>query len=384
MTTAEGSGPKIVLTGGGTGGHVYPALAVAGAVRKLAPQSEILYIGGDRVEARAAPAAGLPFRAISVHGLAGSVSLGQRLRSLAELAVGLPLVQSLRILRGFGANVVLGTGGYVSGPVLLGARLAGVPSAALDGNRVPGHTSKIVSRLVDVMAVAHPEMERFFAARVRRGARVEMTGLPVRPEIVATSREEGASALGLDSSLRTVLVFGGSLGSRRMNEALTGALQGLADKDWAGDIQVLHVTGRRFSVPEQESKGLAVRYRAVPYLEERYASALAAADLVISRAGAGTVAEVTARGLPAVLSPWSEASTGEQAFNAEPLRQAGAAVVIPDAELTPERLAEVLIELLSDPARLKRMADASKRLGRPGAAERVAELVLELAARGRG
>lgn len=159
MPAHNSSAPRVVLTGGGTGGHVYPALAVAEAISQIAPKAQLLYVGGDRMEARTVPAAGLPFRRISVHGLAGrGVSLGRRLRSLVELALGLPLIQSLLILRSFGPDVVLGTGGYVSGPVLVAARLMGVPSAALDGNRVPGHTSRIVARLVDVMLVAHDEL----------------------------------------------------------------------------------------------------------------------------------------------------------------------------------------------------------------------------------
>jgi len=381
MTTVESSAPKIVLTGGGTGGHVYPALAVAAAIEDLAPGSELLYIGGDRIEARAVPEAGVPFRSISVHGLAGGMPMGRRVRSLVELAMGIPLIQSVGILRGFRPDVVVGTGGYVSGPVLLAARLMGVPSAALDGNRVPGHTSKIVSKLVDVMAVAHPEMAEFFEGRLRKGARVEVTGLPVRREVVALSREEGAGALGLDPARLTLVIFGGSLGSRRVNEAAAGALDELGKVEGLAGLQVVHVTGERYAGAAEESRWPSLSYRAMAYAGPE---ALAAADVVVSRAGASTVAEIAARGLAAVLVPWAAASTGEQVMNAEPLERAGGAVVIGDGELTAERLADVLAEILTDAARLKRMADASKTLGRPKAAERVAEIALELAAKGRG
>jgi len=381
MTTVESPGPKIVLTGGGTGGHVYPALAVAAAIERLSPGSELLYIGGDRIEARVVPEAGISFRSISVHGLAGGAPLGRRLRSLVELAIGLPLIQSFRILRAFRPDVVVGTGGYVSGPVLLAARMMGLPSAALLGDRVPGHTSKIVSRLVDVMAVAHPEMAEFFAERVRKGARVEVTGLPVRREVVALSREEGAGALGLDPARLTLVILGGSLGSRRVNEAAAGALDGLAKVEGLAGLQVVHVTGERYAATAGRDRWPSLGYRALAYAGPE---ALAVADVVVSRAGASTVAEIAARGLAAVLVPWAEASTGEQAMNAEPLGRAGGAVVIGDGELTAERLGDVLTELLTDRALLQRMADASKGLGRPGAAERVAELALELAARGRG
>lgn len=372
------TGPRVVLTGGGTGGHVYPALAVAEAIKKRSPGAEILYVGGDRIEAKAVPAAGLPFRGISVHGLARGVSASKRLLSLAELAICLPLIQSLLVLRSFRPQVVIGTGGYVSGPVLLAARMRGIPCMALDGNRTPGWTSRAVARLVDVMAVAHPEMAEFFAVRRRRGSRVEVTGLPIRAEVVSCSREAGAAAFGFDPGRMTVVALGGSLGSQRINEAFAGATARLLQEERFCDLQVLHVTGRRFfeRARPAESGG---RVRLLPYLEPHYAEALAAADLLVARAGASTVAEVTARGLPAVLIPWAQASTGEQALNAEPLARAGAAVVIPDAELSAQRLADVLGELLSDPGRLARMAEASRSLGRPKAAEAVAKVALELA-----
>ncbi len=382
MHALRSSDPRIVLAGGGTGGHVYPALAVAEAIRRIRPDSHLLYIGGDRMESKTVPAAGLPFRQISVHGLAGrGLSPARRLRTMAELGTGLPLFQSARILRGFHPHAVLGTGGYVSGPVLLAARLLGVPSAALDGNRVPGHTTRIIARLVDLMAVAHREVAGYFSARVRRGARVEVTGLPVRAEIITTSREAGAAALGLDPSRLTVLIFGGSLGSQRINRAAVEALQVLRSATDSPELQVLHVTGERFTAPECGGGTDRLCYRAVSYLGADYGAALAAADLVVSRAGAGTVAEITARGLPAILIPWAEAATGEQARNAEPLRQAGAAIVVPDAMLTGERLAGALASVLGCRSKLGQMAAASKRLGHPGAAERVAELLLELAYR---
>jgi UDP-N-acetylglucosamine--N-acetylmuramyl-(pentapeptide) pyrophosphoryl-undecaprenol N-acetylglucosamine transferase len=385
-------GPKVILTGGGTGGHVYPALAVASAIGQLRPQADLLYIGGDRLEAKVIPAAGLAFRQIAVHGIAGDMPLGKRLRALIELAAWVPLFQSLGVLRAFRPDVVIGTGGYVSGPVLLAAMLMRIPKVALDGNRVPGWTSRLVARFADVVAVAHPEMASFFAARIRKGARIEVTGLPIRADIMLATREQGARALGLDPARTTVLLFGGSLGSRRLNEALRGALRHIAATGAPPGLQVLHVVGTRYADRDEEAPQATlapqatvalegISYRQLPYLEPHYADALAAADLIISRAGASTVAELTARGLPAILSPWSLASTGEQALNAEPLGRAGAAVVIPDQELTADRLAQTLLELLNDRPRLARMADAARAMGRPEAAEAVARIALELAER---
>lgn len=386
MAAAPIQVPRVVLAGGGTGGHVYPALAVAAALRAQRPQTQFLFVGGDRLEARLVPAAGLRFHAISVHGLAGRglSDMPRRLRSLVELALGLPLLQSLAALRRFRPHVVIGTGGYVSGPVLLAAYLLRIPCLALDGNRTPGWTSRALASIVDAIAVAHPEAARLLAPRLRRGAHVFVTGLPVRPEVAALTREASAAALALDPALTTLLALGGSLGSQRMNDALVGALAILSRRSrWVETIQVLHVTGERYAAGRSEpgAGGLPRGYRAVAYPGPQYLQFLAAADLIVSRAGAGTVAEVTARGLPAVLIPWSGAATGEQVLNAEPLERAGAAVIIPDRELTPERLAQVLEELLQDEGKRARMARASRELGRPRAAEQVAGMALALAER---
>jgi UDP-N-acetylglucosamine--N-acetylmuramyl-(pentapeptide) pyrophosphoryl-undecaprenol N-acetylglucosamine transferase len=275
---------------------------------------------------------------------------------------------------------VVATGGYVSGPVVLAARLLGIPSLALEGNRTPGWTSRIVAHLVDAVAVAHPEMREFFSRRLRAGAEAYLTGLPLREEIATLDRSEGARAVGLDPSLTTLLVLGGSLGSQRINEALLDAFDEMRTQRVPTDeLQVLHVTGERYFASGEKDRDLPPRYRSLPYLDENYANALAAADIVVSRAGAGTVAEITARGVAAILIPWSQATTGEQALNAEPLAGAGAAVVIADRDLTPDRLATALAELLQSDEKRSQMAAASRRLGRPHAAERVAELALGLA-----
>jgi len=380
-------GPRFVLVGGGTGGHVYPALAVAEELSRLTPGANLLFIGGDRLEAKVVPAAGLRFRAISVHGLAGRglSAWAGRVRSMAELAIGLPLWQSLLILRGFRPQAVIGTGGYVSGPVILAARVMGIPSLAVEGNRTPGLTSRIVSHMVKVMAVGWPDLAPFFEERVRGGARVVVTGMPVRSALLELTREQGAGALGFDPARPIVLVLGGSLGSQRINEALVGALKILENADArTRDVQVLHMVGpqRSAGVSEQDMRATVPGYRAVPYLAEHYPHALAAADLAVARAGASTVAELIARRLPSILIPWAAASTGEQARNAEPLARTGAAVVIPDSQLTAPRLAQTLSELLWDADRRARMSHAASLLGRADAAARVAELAVELAGEG--
>jgi UDP-N-acetylglucosamine--N-acetylmuramyl-(pentapeptide) pyrophosphoryl-undecaprenol N-acetylglucosamine transferase len=195
------------------------------------------------------------------------------------------------------------------------------------------------------------------------------------------TREEGARALGFDPALRTLVIIGGSLGSRKINEAVAGALRIMNGGGRLREVQILHATGRQKSetLSADEIRLVAPRYKLLPYLDAEYPAALAAADLVVARAGASTVAEISARGLPAILIPWARATTGEQSLNAEPFGKVGAAVIIRDADLTPAALAKALEDLLWDDQKRARMARASKLLGKPRAAEAVAKIALELA-----
>jgi UDP-N-acetylglucosamine--N-acetylmuramyl-(pentapeptide) pyrophosphoryl-undecaprenol N-acetylglucosamine transferase len=375
----------VIIAAGGTGGHLYPGLAIAQGLREKFPAARILFIGTNRIEARKVPQAGFAFKAITVHGLAGGGwrAMPRKLRSLVELALGLPVCQSLALLRRFRPDVVVGTGGYVSGPVILAARIWRTPSLVVEGDRRPGLSSRALAFLADAAAVASEECARAFRARQGRRAWVEVVGDPIRPAILAARREEAIPALGLEEGRRTLLALGGSLGSLALNAALTGSLRRLAGEGWLRrEVQVLHLTGRDPAPAAfvEEARELGLRYQAREYLDEMHL-AYAAADLVLSRAGAATVAELTGRGLPALLVPWSGASHGEQAENASALVSAGAARVIGDRELSAERLAAELRRLLTDPAELARMAQRSKALGHPAATERVIEMILALAAR---
>ena len=384
--TGESGVLRVALCGGGTGGHVYPALAVAEALTRKRSNVQLLYIGGDRLESRIVPAAGIPFRRILVHGLTGRgfSRFCTRIQSAVELLLCIPLIQSMLILRRFRADVVAGTGGYATGPVLLAAHLLGLPSLTLEGNRTPGLTSRLVCRMVDVIAVGWSDQARRFRHLARSDARIIATGLPVRRDLLLMSREEGAAAFGFDPNLVTLVMIGGSLGSLKMNEALVGALRQIGEFDSRLKlVQVLHVTGdrRRYQVvlPAEEAEEICPHYRRLPYLDVKYPHALAAADLVITRAGASTIAEIAARGLPAIVIPWSAATTGEQARNVEPLRDTGAATVIADDELSADYLASVLRALLWNRDKLQEMAQAARLLGKPNAADEVAGLTLELA-----
>lgn len=357
------------MTGGGTGGHLYPALAVADAVRMLAPGLDILFVGTpDRLEARVVPEAGYRFHAIAARGLSR-----RPLEALAALVQLAGAVAKARALLGRERpRAVLGTGGYVSAPVLLAARLAGIPVLLQEQNVVPGKVNQWIARWAAVVATSFPGSERFFARR-----ELALLGNPIRTAQFDLSPVAAREALGLAPHGRLLLVTGGSQGARRINEAVAGLLpQILAHADWT----VLHVAGPgNLEALKAQVGELAnhPRYRLVGYLEQMPA-AIVASDLVISRAGATTLAELTAVGRPMLLVPYPHAG-GHQRLNAEAIVNAGAGIELEDAALTPERLGEALLPLMADGERLAAMAAASRSQGRPRAAEDLAERLLVVA-----
>jgi len=377
----------VLMAAGGTGGHVYPAIAVAKHLREVQPDSQVLFVGTrERLEARAVPAAGFPLAVIRVKGLAGRQSLLQRVASIAWLAAGLPLWQSLAILLRFRPHVVVGMGGFASGPVILAARLTGIPTLAVEQNEIPGFTTRIIAKMVSAAAVvSEPCRQRYLRLLGKRASKVSVrvVGNPVRAEILSATREDGARALGLDVNRTILLAVGGSIGSLPVNRAFAGALELLAKKPgFANSVDVLHITGRQniaFLDPARAEE-FGLRYHVRDYLDDIH-NALAAADLVVTRAGGTALAEITARGLPAIVIPWAGAADGHQEQNALRLAKAGAAVMIRDAELSPERLADDLWRLLSDEHARKRVAERSKSLGRPDAAAHIVAMIEQLARR---
>jgi UDP-N-acetylglucosamine--N-acetylmuramyl-(pentapeptide) pyrophosphoryl-undecaprenol N-acetylglucosamine transferase len=289
---------RVLFTGGGTGGHLMPALAIAQTLRQEHPDAEVLFIGtADRIEAVKVPAAGFAFRAISVHGLAGRWTLAglmHRLRAVLEIITALPVWQSLGILSDFRPDVVVGTGGYVCGPVLLAARMLRVKSVLVEQNEEVGYTSRLTARLVQVAAVISEASGAGFRAR---GVRTEVVGNPVRPAVLNATREEGLAALGLEPDRLTLAIIGGSLGSTPVNAAASGALKVLAAEHWFRDgWQVVHVTGagRGGELVSEEARALRLTYTAIPFLDNIH-DVLAASDVLITRGGGTFLAEIAAR-----------------------------------------------------------------------------------------
>ncbi|HEY8393955.1 MAG TPA: undecaprenyldiphospho-muramoylpentapeptide beta-N-acetylglucosaminyltransferase [Thermaerobacter sp.] len=370
---------RVLLTGGGTGGHIYPALAIASELRRRVPDCELLYAGTrEGLESRIVPRAGLPFVTISARGL-----VRKRPREMAAgmLALVRGLWQASRLIARFDPDVVVGTGGYVAAPVALAAARRGVPVLIQEQNAYPGATNRLLARWAAAVCIPFEEGRRFFPPR----ARIYVTGNPVRPEVLQADSEEARRRLGIPAGARVVLVTGGSRGAERINRAALELAAAVAERP---DTVLLWACGERYH-PQVRAQ-LAARLRAAgagaesdrvrlfPYLDDM-AAAYAVADLYVGRAGATTLAEVTARGLPAVLVPSPNVAHNEQDHNARVLERAGAARVIPDAELTGRRLVETVLALLADREGLRRMASASRGLGRPGALADIVDRVLELA-----
>ena len=357
------------MAGGGTAGHTSPLLATAEALQRLAPGTEVTALGTSRgLETRVVPEAGLPLE------LVPPVPLPRRpgpdlLRVPGRLRAA--VTAALEVLDRVRPDVVVGFGGYVSVPAYLAARRRHVPLVVHEGNALPGIANKLGARLTTHVATSFP------GTPLRHGAYV---GLPVRPMIAGLDRPalrgEGRRAFALDADRPTLLVTGGSQGARRLNDAVAAARPALA----AAGVQVLHVAGPKGAVDVTTAAGEPA-YVVVPYVE-RMDLAYAAADLVVCRAGANTVTEVAAVGLPAVFVPLP-IGNGEQALNARPVVDAGGGLLVEDAALTPEWVAATVPDLLRDPGRLAAMATAAAGTIRRDAAERLARMVLEVAGEGR-
>jgi len=371
---------RLLVTGGGTGGHVYPALAIVGAVREEVPDLDVLYVGTTGgFEADIVPRTGLPFRSIPSGGIVGKRLLG----AFSGAAAALRGVFAARaVIREFRPHVVVGTGGYVSGPVALAARLERVPLVIHESDAFPGLTNRLASRWAAAVGVPFAEAKKYFPAR----APVVVTGNPIRRSVVEMTAEEGRRILRLPDDARLIYIVGGSRGAQVLNQAAAGALPG-----WLAlpGVRVLFVTGTRYhgdTVRVLETSGVLPgeddRLTVIPYLQ-RAEAAFAAAEVVVTRAGASTLAELTARGVPAVIIPSPNVTHNHQDYNAGVLEKAGAARVIRENELSSEVLAKAVSLILEDGELRERMRQAARSIGRPDAASDLARLVLDAARGGR-
>ncbi|WP_167156850.1 UDP-N-acetylglucosamine--N-acetylmuramyl-(pentapeptide) pyrophosphoryl-undecaprenol N-acetylglucosamine transferase [Streptomyces sp. MBT27] len=364
---------SVVIGAGGTGGHIYPGLALAEALRRAVPDAVISFVGTTRgLEGELIPRAG--YRLHTVDMIPFDPSLGAK-RYLLPAALLRSGAQCRAILKAQGAQVAVGMGGYPSAPVIVGAKMAGLPSLIHESNAVPGRANQFAARLTPNIAVAFDRSR----AHLSGGQDALTTGMPIAASLAALDRPalraEARRALGVPPGARLVLVNGGSLGAARLTAAAVGLAERWRDRR---DVHLLIKTGpAQLADTERQLSGLPGA-RAVPYLD-RMDLAYAAADLVVCRAGSATVAELAATGVPAVLVPYPHAPGDHQTHNARVLSDAGAGLLVPDAETTAFRLAGLVEPLLADPARLAAMSGAADPGNHARAADLLAARVLELA-----
>jgi len=359
---------RAILAGGGTGGHVIPALAIAAELKKRY-DAEVLFMGTSRgIENRLVPAAGYPLQLVRV-GALKNVSLTTRLKTAFDLPRA--IWDASRMLNEFAPDVVIGVGGYASGPAMLAAVVKHIPTLAFEPNVVPGFANRVVASFVSAAAVHFEETARYFR-------RAKVTGVPVRYAFFEIPlKREGTP---------TLLVFGGSQGAHAINEAMIRCMPVLQRE--APGIHIIHQTGEReyndalagyenlFAAAPSASAGFT--YEIFKFIEDMPA-AFARADLLVCRSGASTVAEITAAGKPAVFVPFPRAADDHQRVNAEALEKHGAAVVVEESKLEGVWLAETIAALLQDAQRLQTMSSAARELAHPNAAGDIAEMAAKVA-----
>ena len=360
--------PRILIAGGGTGGHVYPAIAIADAVRSIEPDADIVFAGTkDRLEWTAVPKAGYPINAITVSGFQRSLS-PRNLTFPFKLAKG--LVESWTLVGSFKPDVVVGTGGYVSGPVLWSAGVRGRPTLIQEQNAFAGVTNRMLAKRAVRIHVAFDEAIRYFPEE-----KCVVSGNPVRSNLNGAHRTEALDHFGIPHDASVLFVFGGSLGSVILNDALERQFESILEPD---NTFVIWQTGRRH-YNKLATRVEHSRLRLLPYID-RMDAAYAAADLVVARAGAITCSELMVTGRPAILVPAKAVAEDHQTRNAEALSSKGAATLLSEDRL--EQLGETVSALLGDRAGRDAMSRALRELAKPDAAAQIARDVLKLAEEG--
>ncbi len=361
---------KIIISGGGTGGHVFPAIAIADAIKKLRPEADILFVGAKgKLEMEKVPKAGYPIEGLWISGF-------QRSLTWRNLMFPFKLVHSWwrarQIVRRFRPDVAVGVGGYASGPTLNAAGAFGIPTVLQEQNSYPGVTNKILAKKASKICVAYEGMEQFFPKE-----KIVLTGNPVRAEVfkdLGNKREEGLSHFGLDKNKHTIFLFGGSLGARSLNEAMATGTQFLRENP---QVQLLWQCGKFYHEQFKNCETAQLpNVKILPFID-RMDLAYAASDLVIGRAGALSISEMCLVGKPAILVPSPNVAEDHQTRNALALVEKDAALMVKDAEAK-ERLLWTALQVIENVELRKRLSENIKQLAKPNAADEIAKVVLDL------
>lgn len=361
--------PKIIISGGGTGGHVFPAIAIAGAIRSKYPDAQFLFVGANgKIEMDKVPAAGYDIVGLDIRGL-------QRNLSLANLKFPIRLIKSCwkarQIIKKFKPDVAVGVGGYASGPLLFMAAQQGIPCLIQEQNSYPGITNKLLASAAKKICVAYEGMEKYF-----KQSKLLLTGNPVRSEIVKmqVSRTAAFQHFGLSENKKTILIIGGSLGARTLNTSVLKDLNSLVIQD----VQVIWQTGKLYysTIVENVGSKLPSGVRIFEFISNME-MAYSAADIIISRAGAGTISELCLLAKPVILVPSPNVAEDHQTKNAMALVKKSAAVLVTDAAASNE-LINNCIDLLNDESKMKSLGNNISQLAIADAAEKIADEVMKL------
>jgi len=361
---------KVIIAGGGTAGHINPGIAIAKYIREKHPDAEILFIGTKRgMETKLVPYEGFDIKFIRVKGFRRKISL-DTLVTVKELFLGIR--EARQIIRQFKPDIVIGTGGYVCGPVVFVASRMKLPTLIHEQNAFPGVTNRILSRFVDAVAISFKESERYF----KSNEKLVYTGNPVRLEILKADRLSAREKLGIDTKKPLVVVVGGSLGAEKINSTIVEMLR---KRSGQNSFNMIFATGNSQyeKVKEQLQDVKMPNVNVVPYIYDA-ANVYAAADLVVCRAGAITCSELTALGIPAIMIPSPNVVANHQEYNARALEKNGAAVVILEKDLSEELLFNQIMSLLEDKNKLRKMVENSKKSGITNATEKIYGIINKL------
>ncbi len=360
---------KVIISGGGTGGHVFPAIAIAEAIKAKEPDADILFVGAKgKIEMEKVPKAGFPIRGLWISGFHRKLTVRNLLFPIKLVS---SLVKAIGIVNSFKPQVAVGVGGFASGPVLKIANMMGVKTVLQEQNSYAGVTNKLLAQKADKICVAYEGMERYFPKD-----KIVLTGNPVRTALAnsGVSKEEALRYFGLETGKKTICVFGGSLGAKSINVALEEQANIIGQHP---EVQVLWQVGKLYE--EQYRKGRAAQLPNVKMTAfvDRMDMAYQMADLIVCRAGALTISELCLMGKPAMLIPSPNVAEDHQTKNAMALAEKNAAVLLPDAE-SKERLFPLALEVLNDEEKLKELAENSLKMAHPNAASDIADVIIEL------
>ncbi len=363
--------PRIIISGGGTGGHIFPAVSIANAIRQRCPEAEIIFVGAEgRMEMQRVPAAGYEITGLPVRGLVRPLWSPKNAGVMIDFARS--VVRVRRLIRNFRPQAAVGVGGYASAPTLNAASAMGVPCLIQEQNSYAGVTNRSLAKKARRICVAYEGMERFFPKE-----KIRLTGNPVRQELLSAglTKEEALGKMGLPRGGRTILVVGGSLGARTLNESVLYAL----DMIGASGVNFIWQTGAFYKEAidgELSARKAPGNLKVTEFITDM-AAAYAAADLVISRAGAGSISELCLLGKPSILVPSPNVAEDHQTHNARALVNAGAALMVRDGEAR-EKLVTLALKTVADGEKLERTARKAREMAFPGAADDIASEVLAM------